>query len=163
MNGPPSWRMPDRRRQPRDIHVGTGLRILHKCRGGDGDRRLRTQRLAFFHPGFECVERSQFGIEAERQRGALHIRRRIGENTKTALMTFNVVEQQRRAIRHAGGDFGDAADFEARIGAVDAPQRAKFVDESNEFAQIFVHGDRARVRRRGDKVKQLSSNRNMYK
>ena len=61
---------------------------------------------------------------------------------KPRLMAFDVVEQQRRAIRQAGGDLGDAADLEARIGALDAAQRPKLVDESDEFAQIFVHDSR---------------------
>ena len=34
----------------------------------------------------------------------------------------------------AGGDLGDAAKLEARIGAGDAPQRAELVDLCNELA-----------------------------
>ncbi len=55
-------------------------------------------------------------------------------------MSLDVVEQQRGAFRQAGGDFGDAADLEARIGAGDAPQRAELVDKADEFPQVFVHG-----------------------
>ena len=38
-----------------------------------------------------------------------------------------------------GRDLGDAADLEARVGAVDAPQRAELVHLLDEFAQILVH------------------------
>ena len=40
---------------------------------------------------------------------------------------------------HPGGDLGDAADLEARVGARDPAQRAKLVDQRDEFAQILVH------------------------
>ena len=131
--------MPDRRREARDIYVGIRERVFKKRGLADDDRRLRTKRLAFFHPGLECVERPQRRIESERQGGALHIRRRVGEDAKAALMAFDVVEQKRRAVRQAGGDLGDAADLEPRVGAVDAAQRAELVDEADKFPQVFVH------------------------
>ncbi len=52
---------------------------------------------------------------------------------------FDAVEQQRRAVGQAGRDLGNTADLEARVGAVDAPQSAKLIDEIDEFAQIPVH------------------------
>ena len=54
-------------------------------------------------------------------------------------MAFDIVEQQGGTFRQAGGDFGDAADLELRVGAHDAPQHAELVDECNEFAQVLIH------------------------
>ena len=139
MNGPPSWRC---QTGAGNSAMFTSAPVKEFSRnaavvtvtGGCG-----AQVFALFHPGLECVERPQRGIEAQGQRRALHIGRRIGEYTKTAPMPFDVVEQQRRAFRQTGGDFGDAADLELRVGAYDAPQHAELVDERNEFAQVFIH------------------------
>src|SRR5439155_8441673 len=51
---------------------------------------------------------------------------------------LDAVEQERRALRRPGRDLGDAADLEARVGAVDPPQRAKLVHLLDEAAQILV-------------------------
>ena len=96
------------------------------------------QRLAFCHPGLEGIEGAQAGIDTERQRGALRIRHRIGEHAKPGRIAFDPVEQQRRAIGHAGCDLGNAADLMARIGALDAPQRLESLDLGDEFTKILV-------------------------
>ena len=57
---------------------------------------------------------------------------------KPGWQSLDAVEQQRRALRRAGRDLGDAAELELRIGAVDAPQRAKLVHLLDEAAQILV-------------------------
>ena len=57
---------------------------------------------------------------------------------KPGAMALDAVEQQRRAFRRAGRDLGDAAELEARIGAVDATQRAELVHLLDESAQILV-------------------------
>src|SRR6185312_925468 len=78
-------------------------------------------------------------VNAERKGSTLRADCRIAENPVARGVTFDVVEKHRRAFCHAGGDFGDAADFEHRVGAVDAAQRTEAVDEVNEFAQVAVH------------------------
>ena len=131
--------VPDRRRQQRQVHVRASRGIFHESRRRDGNRRLCAQVLALFHPGLECVERPQRRIEPQGQRGALHIGRRIGEYAKAAPMALDIVEQEGGTFRQAGCDFRDAADFELRVGAYDAPQHAELVDECNEFAQVLIH------------------------
>ena len=74
--------VPDRRREACDIDVAPDHRVFEERGGFDGNGRLRRQILALLHPGFQRVERSQPGIEPERQRGALHIGGRIGEDAK---------------------------------------------------------------------------------
>ena len=46
------------------------------------------------------------------------------------------IKQQRGAIRTTGGDLRDGAQLDIWIRAVDATQRAEFVDASHELAEI---------------------------
>src|SRR5262249_19131705 len=97
------------------------------------------QCLALLHPGLERVERPQFRVDAERERSPLRARGGIGEDAKAARKAFDGIEQKRRPIGPPRCHFGDGADLEAGIGALDAPQRAKLVDKLDEFAQVLVH------------------------
>ncbi len=131
--------VPDRCRKAGEVDGRAGHGVRQERRVPYLHRLARLQRLALFHPRLERVERAEGRIEAERQRGALRTRRRVAENAEAARKSLDVVEQQRRAVRHPGRDFGDPADLEPRIGAVDPPQHAEVVDQTDEFAQVLVH------------------------
>ncbi len=100
---------------------------------------MRLERLALVDPGLERVERAQARTDAERERRALRTGDGIGEDTEPAREPGDAIEQESRPAGKASGHFGDPPDLEAQIGAVDAPQRMKLVDELDEFAQILVH------------------------
>ena len=120
--------MPDRRRKPRDVHIGAGQVFRGTPRASTATGRSGRKSLRFSIQALSASSGRSCGIEPKRQRRALHIGRGVGEDAKAALMAFDVVEQQRRAVGQAGRDFGDAADLEAGIGAADAAQRAELVD-----------------------------------
>ena len=129
--------VPDRGGKPGEIDVLARVpekrRVLH-----DGGL-MRTQRLALLHPGLERIERPQCRIDAERKRRALRCGGGVGEDAHAARKTLDGVEQERRPVRSPGRDLGDPADFEARVGAFDPPQRTGLVDKPDEFAQVLVH------------------------
>ena len=110
--------VPDRRREACARSTSAPVMVFsRKAASRTGHGLVRLQRLALLHPGLERVERPQRRIEAERQRRPLRIGHRVGEDAEAARKALDVVEQQRRAVRHAGRDLGDAADLEPRIGA----------------------------------------------
>src|SRR5207247_3755066 len=61
-------RMPYRGRETADIDILAGLRVLQKSCGAHRRRRMRLERLALFHPGFEGIERAQSRIDAKGER-----------------------------------------------------------------------------------------------
>src|SRR5262245_26985528 len=128
--------VPDRRRKLGEVDVLAPDRMLQEGRALDDGGCARLERL---HPGFERVERPQCRIDAERERSALRIGGGVGEDAKAARKALDGVEQKRRAIRSPRRHLGDGADLEARVRPLDAPQRAKLVDELDEFAQVLVH------------------------
>ena len=89
----------------------------------DGTGLCGCSVLRFSIQALSASSGAQRRIEAERERGALRVGGGVGEDAKAARESLDVVEQQRRTIRLPGGDLGDAADLEARIGALDPPQR----------------------------------------
>src|SRR5262249_19415285 len=91
------------------------------------------------HPGLECVERPQSRVDAERERSPLRMGGGVGEDAKAARKALDGVEQKRRTIGPPRRHLGDGPDLEARVRPLDAPQRAKLVDELDEFAQVLVH------------------------
>jgi hypothetical protein len=131
--------VPSRRRKARDIDIGAGERVLQKLGVADRNGRQRAQSLAFLHPRFECVEWPQSRVQAQRQRRPLHIGGGVGEYPHAVPVSLDAIEQECRAIGPSGRHFGDTADFEERIGAVDAAQCPQPVDKIDELAQVFVH------------------------
>ena len=101
----------------------------------DHHRLVRLERLALLLPRLERIDRPQLRIDAERERGALRARGRVGEDAEAAREALDVVEQQRRTLRRPGRDLGDAAELEMRIGAGDATQRSELVDLRDELAK----------------------------
>ena len=132
--------VPHRRGKPVESDVAAAHGIFEPGRLCDLDRRPRRQRLAPLHPGLEGIERSERRIDAERQRGALRARHRIGEHAGARGKSLDAVEQQRRAGSEARRDLGDAADLMMGIGTVDAAQRAQRIDCRDEVAKVLVHG-----------------------
>src|SRR5499427_7105566 len=131
--------VPDRRRKLGEVDVLAPDRMLQEGRVLDDGGCARLERLALLHPGLERVERPQSRIDAERERSPLRIGGGVGEDAKAARKALDGVEQKRRAIRSPRRHLGDGADLEARVRPLDAPQRAKLVDELDEFAQVLVH------------------------
>ena len=77
-------------------------------------------------------------VDAERQRGALGVGHRVGQNPEAAGKSRDGIEQQRRAFRHAGRNLRDRADLVMRIGARDVPQRAQRLDLADEVPKIPI-------------------------
>jgi hypothetical protein len=125
----------------RDIAAAHG--IFEPCRFRGLDRSARRQRPALLHPRLERVERSEHGIDAERERGALRVRHRIGEDASAGGKSLDAVEQQRRTRGKACRDLGDAADLVMGIGAVDAAQRAQRINRRDESAKVLIHEARS--------------------
>ena len=131
--------MPDRRGELVEVDGGAvhGVFEPGRLRGFDGS--ARGECLALLHPRLEGVERGELRIDAERERGALRRRHRIGEDAVPGGKSLDAIEQQRRRRREPRRDLGDAADLMMGIGAVDAAQRAERIDRRNEAAQVLVH------------------------
>jgi hypothetical protein len=135
--------VPDRRRELREIDLGTLPRVLQKGGVLDDDGRMGAQGLALLHPGLERVERTKRRVDAERERRALRAQGGVGEDAIAARKSLDGIKQERRAIGPAGRHLGDAADLVTRIGALDPPQRTERVHALDEFAQVLVHSHRS--------------------
>ena len=131
--------VPDRRRKSGEVDLVILARILEKPRVLHDGRLMRTECLALLHPGLERIEWPQCRIDAERERGPLRGGGGVGKDAHPARKALDGVEQQRGPIGPPGRHLGDPADFEARVGDVDAPQRTEIVDKPDEFAQVLVH------------------------
>src|SRR5499427_6348143 len=131
--------VPDRRRKFGEVDILAFDGVLQEGGVLDHGRRARLQRLALLHPRLERVERPQSRIDVEREGGPLRAGGGVGEDAKAARKALDAVEQKGRAIGPPRRHLGDGADLEARVRPLDAPQRAKLVDELDEFAQVLVH------------------------
>ena len=89
--------------------------------------------------------------KTERQRRPLDVRGGVGEDAKAASVALDAVEQESRTIGQTGRDFGNAADLEVRVGALDPAQSPEFVDQVDKFAQVLVHG--VQMQRPGTRIR----------
>src|SRR5215471_21067525 len=121
--------VPDRRRKLGEVDVVAADGALQEGGVLDGGGGALLQRLAFLHPRLERVERPQSRIDAERERSPLRAGSGVGEDAKAARKPLDAVEQKGGAIGSTRRHLGDSADLEARVPALDAPQRAELVDE----------------------------------
>jgi hypothetical protein len=102
--------MPEGRRGEADIDLGAGAGIAEGSLG-DSHRLVHDETAAPRLPRGQRRHRRQGRVEAQCQCGALRRHSRIGKDPEAARIALDRVEQQRRAFRQAGGDFGDAADL----------------------------------------------------
>src|SRR5215468_10105494 len=130
--------MPERSRQSREVHLLAPCRVVEERRPVHGNGRVGLQRLPLLHPGLQGIEGLEMWIDAERQGSALRRRGGVGEDTEAGRKTLDAVEQERRTVRHAGGDLGDAADLAMWIGALDAAQGSEGLDRGDEVPQIAI-------------------------
>jgi hypothetical protein len=94
------------------------------------------------------VEWPQCRIDKGRERRPLRTRGGIGEDAKGPRKALDCVKQKGGSVGSPGRDLGDAANLEARVGALDAAQRPELLDKLDEFAQVLVHDVRpCRARR----------------
>src|ERR1700730_92954 len=119
--------------------IDLGLAVLQKGSMLYSDGRMGPERLALLHPGFEGIERPHAWIKTQREGRARRAGHGIGEDAKPAREPLDVVEQQSGAAGAPRRHFGDCADLELRIGAVDPPQRSELLDSFNELAEVLVH------------------------
>ena len=131
--------VPDGRRKLGEVDVLAADRVLQKGGLLDRDGRPRLERFAFVHPGLERVEWPQCRIDTERERRPLRARGGIGEDAKAPGIALDRVEQKGGSVGSPCRHFGNGADLETKVRAIDAPQRTELVDKLDEFAQVLVH------------------------
>src|SRR6185437_16081214 len=106
-------------RKSPQVHRFATVTIFQKSRARDGYRIQWLQRAAPLHPRLQGLKRAQIRVDAERKRGALHVGRRVCEDSEAGGEALEVVEQKGWTVGRAGGQFGYCADFKIRIGCVD--------------------------------------------
>ena len=92
----------------------------------------------FFLPSANDIEAGELRIETKSQRRRRRGANRIGHDAKTFGVSFDVVEEHDLGMRRPRRYFGDRADFQITIRAVDDAQFTELVDRVKIPAQIFI-------------------------
>ena len=84
------------------------------------------------------IEAGELRVKTEGQRGRRRRTNRVGHDAKSFGVIFDVIEQNDFGIGRPRRHFGDRADLQIPIRAVDFAQFAEFIDRVEIATQIFV-------------------------
>ena len=130
-------RMPERRGELRDVHLGLGLAILQHRAILHLPGRHGGELLQAITPLLHELLARQLGGQVEAQADARQRRQHVRQQPVAIGMALDLLEQQGRVLHIPLVEIRQPADLQIGVGALDAGQLTQLLDPVDPFAQVL--------------------------